>query len=377
MPCDAAPDGGFLPVSGADRPRNHRWSTGARWLAAAFVAVLGTILTIRLAFDGIRVISTDFDALLRFRVAVQSASGFLSGIGRRGRPGRGRDTGDEQSSKSQTKSHFIFLDGSFATTFGIRDERSGGGFGVEMRIARKPAGWLPGEPFDSTRFDGPTRLVVRSGRPEESMEIEPRDRHTILAHYYRAMVGRADTWRTRMDATTNWAIGATAAVVSFALGNSATPHYVVYIAVLLTLSFLFLEARRLTFYHLWQQRVLLLEKGFIRAALRTHGTSSKEEAELEARLAAHLGRTVPNMPIAKAVARRLRRVYLYLFAVQLFAWIVKLSSQPAPAMSFHEVVSRAAVGEIRGEIFVISSILGWLAIMGFALARGGIDREKS
>ena len=42
------------------------------------------------------------------------------------------------------------------------------------------------------------------------MEMDSRDRSTILIHYYRAMVGRADVWRMRMDATTNWAIGATA-----------------------------------------------------------------------------------------------------------------------------------------------------------------------
>ncbi len=113
------------------------------------------------------------------------------------------------------------------------------------------------------------------------MDIDSRDRSTILAHYYRAMVGRADIWRTRMDATTNWAIGATAAVISFALGDASTPHFVVYIASLLTLSFLFLEARRLTFYHLWQQRVLLLENGLIRSALGSDTRSSNAEVDLE------------------------------------------------------------------------------------------------
>ena len=43
-----------------------------------------------------------------------------------------------------------------------------------------------------------------------------------------------------MDATSNWAIGATAAVVSFVVGNPTTPHYVVFISSVLTGSFLFL-----------------------------------------------------------------------------------------------------------------------------------------
>jgi uncharacterized membrane protein len=208
------------------------------------------------------------------------------------------------------------------------------------------------------------------------MEIDPRDRSAILAHYYRAMVGRADIWRTRMDATTNWAIGATAALISFALGNAATPHFVVYIAVLLTLSFLFLEARRLTFYHLWQQRVLLLEEGLIRPALKSGSPASNDELDLESALGAHLGRTVPTMPMAKAIARRLRRIYLYLFGVQLLAWMLKLSSQPTPASSFHELVSRADVAAIPGEIFFVISGLGFLSVVAFAFLHGGIDHEK-
>ena len=209
------------------------------------------------------------------------------------------------------------------------------------------------------------------------MEIDPRDRNAILAHYYRAMVGRADIWRMRMDTTTNWAIGATAAVISFALGNAATPHFVVYIAVLLTLGFLFLEARRLTFYHLWQQRVLLLEEGLIRSALGSGTRESNDEFDLESALEDHLGRTVPSMPIAKAIARRLRRVYLYLFGVQLLAWILKLSSQPTPASSFNELISRTDVGAIPGEVFLVASGLGFFVVAVFAFLQGGIDREKN
>jgi uncharacterized membrane protein len=208
------------------------------------------------------------------------------------------------------------------------------------------------------------------------MEIDPRDRHTILAHYYRAMVGRADIWRMRMDATTNWAIGATAAIISFTLSNADTPHYVVYIAMLLTVIFLFLEARRLSFYHLWQQRVLLLEQGLIRPALRSESSPTEGDPDLESALGPHLGRTVPSMPIAKAIARRLRRIYIYLFAVQFLAWVLKLSSQPTPASSFLEVVSRAKVGAIPGEIVFAISSLGLLLLMAFALAQGGVDREK-
>ena len=54
----------------------------------------------------------------------------------------------------------------------------------------------------------------------------------------------------------------------------------VFIASILTASFLFLEARRLTFYHLWQQRVLLLEREFIRSAADPGAEALSENEDL-------------------------------------------------------------------------------------------------
>jgi uncharacterized membrane protein len=237
---------------------------------------------------------------------------------------------------------------------------------------------------------------------DELHTIDSANRTTIMVHYYRAMVGRADVWRTRMDTTTNWAIGATAAIISFTLGNDSVSHYVVFIASLLTWSFLLLEARRLTFYHLWQQRVLLLEQGLIRPAISATGEGSAmsekgasgekgEEAaaidapldagtrgvDLSTALDAHLGRTVPTMPLTKAIARRLRRVYLYLFAVQLLAWSLKLANHPTPATSIGSVLERARIGMLPGG-FVIATAIGLaLVALLISITRGGVDRDPA
>jgi len=223
-------------------------------------------------------------------------------------------------------------------------------------------------------------------------QIDARDRSMILAHYYRAMVGRADVWRTRMDTTTNWAIGATAAVVSFALGNPAVPHYVVWIATLLTISFLQLEARRLTFYNLWQQRVLMLEAGLIRPALAAAGGASGGDAaevaaephgggrwdiDLARALDASLGRTVPGMSRLKAVARRLRRIYLYLFGVQLLAWLSKLANHPRIAGSFDEFANRANVAAAPGAVVLAVVAALFLGAAVFAFTVGGVDRDPA
>lgn len=179
------------------------------------------------------------------------------------------------------------------------------------------------------------------------------------------MVGRADVWRMRMDATTNWAIGATAGVVSFGLGNPAVPHYVLYLAPLTTLCFLYLEARRLTFHRLWQDRVMSLERTLIRPAI--DGADPKTGArELEA-LGRGLGTMVPTMPLRRAMARRLRRVYAFLFGVQLVAWALKLANHPTPADSASTFVERAHVGLATGEVVIGATIAAFLATVGFAV----------
>ena len=208
-----------------------------------------------------------------------------------------------------------------------------------------------------------------------------KDRSTILIHFYRAMVGRADTWRTRMDATTNWAIVVTAAVISFALGSAKVPHWSLSIASLMTLSFLLLEARRLCFYNLWQQRVLLLERGLIQPALWSLAADETggglDEADFRAALDPQLGRTVPTMRLRKAVARRLRRVYLYLIGVQLLAWGVKLASHPVPASSFSEIAARAQVWALPGWLVLVLVLVSLLVVVSIAAALGGRDRTPS
>jgi uncharacterized membrane protein len=223
-----------------------------------------------------------------------------------------------------------------------------------------------------------------------SLEIEPGDRSMILAHYYRAMVGRADIWRTRMDTTTNWAIGATAAVVSFTFGNPTVPHYVVWIATVMTVGFMLLEARRLTFYNLWQSRVLMLEVGLIHPALAAarpesaadlgampKSSGSRYDVEVAEVLDQTLGTTVPSMSRVKAVARRLRRVYLYLFGVQVFAWAFKLANHPEPTASLEQIVERAHIAAIPGIGVVAVIGLAYLAAIWLGLAFGGIDRDPS
>jgi uncharacterized membrane protein len=99
--------------------------------------------------------------------------------------------------------------------------------------------------------------------------------------------------------------------------------------------------------------------------------------DLGAALEAGLGRTVPSMRTAKAVARRLRRVYLYLFGVQLLAWVFKLSNHPSPATSFDVFVGRAHLGMIPGGGILATTLALFLVGIVLAFSLGGVDRDPA
>jgi len=200
--------------------------------------------------------------------------------------------------------------------------------------------------------------------------LDEKDRAMILAHYYRAMVTRADVWRVRMDATTNWAIGTSAGLLSFVMSNPEVPHYVVFLSTLLSLGFLQLEARRLSFYHLWQGRVLMMERGLIRSAM---GFQEEADSSWPGSLPLELGTTIPTMPRAKSWARRMRRLYLMLFFVQFSCWLSKLSHHPTPTINAGQMLERAGFAFIPGPVVFGLSIVALVGAVMLAWLRGGLQ----
>src|SRR5688572_30899910 len=90
---------------------------------------------------------------------------------------------------------------------------------------------------------------------------------TMLAHYYRGEMARMSSWRDRLDRTTNWAIGALAAMLSISLATEQAHHSVLLFAMLLIHVMLVIEARRYRFYHVYRGRVRLFERRYLAAAL--------------------------------------------------------------------------------------------------------------
>ncbi len=182
--------------------------------------------------------------------------------------------------------------------------------------------------------------------------------NTAMVHLYRGEIQRQNTWRNRLDATTNWAIITAGAGISFALSDPTHHHGVLLVNMGLILIFLTIEARRYRYFELFSYRVRLLETDLFAAMLVPPFHPSADWAET---LATSLLR--PRFPIStwEALGRRLRRNYAAILLTLFIVWLFKNYSQPYPADSSAEFIRRASIGPISGE-----SVLG--AVLVFALA---------
>ena len=127
--------------------------------------------------------------------------------------------------------------------------------------------------------------------------------NTAMVHFFRAEVQRANVWRQRLDATTNWAVVTTGAAISIAFAQAGN-QVVILLNMLLVTMFLIIEARRYRYYELWSSRVRLMETDFFAAMLVPPFQPSPDWAESLAENLLH-----PHFPISncEAIGRRLRR----------------------------------------------------------------------
>jgi len=178
-----------------------------------------------------------------------------------------------------------------------------------------------------------------------AMDLGPKDIPTALIHLYRGELGRMIVYRTRLDATTNWAVGSSAALTTFALGQSRAPHFVFLLVVFLDLIFLWMEARRFRFYELVRRRVRLLETGF-------YGEVLTGEARSGWRKELHQSLETPHAPLSllQAASVRLRRNYLWLFVAVYLGWWLKLWLEGSGG-----VMQAAAMGSVPGVVVLAAA----------------------
>ena len=197
----------------------------------------------------------------------------------------------------------------------------------------------------------PPPAALPSGRP-----LTPSEFNTALVHLYRGEVSRANTWRTRLDGTTNWAVLTTGATLSFAFSSPDNTHVMILLNSLLIGFFLFIEARRYRYYDLWRVRVRLMETEFFSGLLVPQQTADEGDNWREL-LARDLLQPHFNMSLREAMGRRLRRNYSWLFAILVISWVIKVVIHPWPSTDIDELLRRTVIGPIPAPVVLATGVL--------------------
>ena len=192
-----------------------------------------------------------------------------------------------------------------------------------------------------------------------------------LAHLYRGEVYRSTVWRTRLDSSTNWAVVTTGIALSATYSNAeASPLPMVLVGLLVTV-FLLFEARRYRYFNVWRARARLLETDFYAPMLSDEG--ARRGLDWAALLARDYRNPSYNISYARAIGRRLRRTYGWIFAIQAIAYYGKLAIHPSPLTTLAEVWQRAAIGPIPGELVVAAGVIFHSSWAVFALVTYQIE----
>lgn len=202
----------------------------------------------------------------------------------------------------------------------------------------------------------------------EGYDLDTGNFATALIHLYRAEVTRANLWRNRLDTTTNWAVVTTAAALTFSFSSAQNPHFVLLLVLVLVLSFLNTEARRYSYYALWYHRVRLLETEFFAKMFAPPFQPAPDWGE-----ALHDSLTTPTFLISRpeALVRRYQRNYVWIVTLLLASWGIKLMLHPYPALTFRDILDRAAIGRWipgAGVIGAVAAIYIGLTLLPFGIA---------
>lgn len=192
-----------------------------------------------------------------------------------------------------------------------------------------------------------------------------------LAHLYRGELYRSTVWRTRLDATTNWAVVSTGLALSLTFAAPAASPLPLVVVGLLVAVFLGIEARRYRFFDFWRVRAHILETQFFGPILLgkgVHTSTGWNEVLYRDYINPRL-----HITYADAIGRRLRKNYSWIFLIQVVSYLGKLGIHPDSVQSFGEFLDRARIGPLPGTLVLLAGILfhgGWMAIAFFTL-RGG------
>lgn len=217
---------------------------------------------------------------------------------------------------------------------------------------------------------------------EEKPEISSDKIETILMHLYRGEVQRVNTWRGRLDKTPYWTLVMVAGMISWAFSAPNRSPALILVTIPLASALLMLEANRYQIHEVWRSRVRLLEENFFANMLDPE--ASLPRTKWMKVLSEDLREPQFKVSFFTALALRLRRIYLWIFATILIGWFMKLILHPTQASSIAGVIERARIGFIPGlgiiifmmSLFIILLIIAIIGIYPAKEERGGQVLEE-
>ena len=214
-------------------------------------------------------------------------------------------------------------------------------------------------------------LVTSVTFPTSSVEFV-----NAFAHYYRAEMSRAISWRDRLDRTTNWAIAAAAGVLSVSLSQPEKHHGLLIFAMAVVFLLLIIESRRYRFFDVYRRRVRLFETNYYAHIM------APQEGPSPAAWLRELGDDIrtPHLALSmrEAMAHRLRRNYCWIFLILLAAWLLKVVG----SIAFMQVWDTPSDVHLHAEIgwtpgwAILLGVLAFHAWLVFIMLRhGGATRD--
>jgi len=143
-----------------------------------------------------------------------------------------------------------------------------------------------------------------------------------MVHFYRGELGRIMIWRQRLDVTTTWAITSSTGIITVAFTYREVPHIVFFFNLALVWIMLWIESRRYRFYDAFRGRVRMLESHFLVPMVSQSTTML--DGEWRRMVCEDL--ILPSFKISKleALGRRMKRNYVFIFAIIMLAWTLKI-----------------------------------------------------
>lgn len=185
-----------------------------------------------------------------------------------------------------------------------------------------------------------------------------------IAHFYRGEVDRANTWRMRIDTTSNWAVAAAAAFSGFGLAHPEIPHVIVLFGNLVVFALLWIETRRFRVFDVFRARVRKTVENFFGPVLNR----KLDSPIMEWGVYMHQDLLNPQFrnTLWEVMGMRLRRNYLFLFVGLLVCWLIKVFVLVDPTTEALSAYERVAA--LRVPPWLILATLGsFYAFLGVLL----------